>query len=220
VPVRFPETRALFERLAELDYERVSEEHGYGAVVAWVREQCALFRSKDPAILDLGCADGRIGAVIAEARPGARLVGIDFSSAMLEKCRARRLYAELVEADLNLAFPIAAPPRFDLVVACGLFEFIEDGLKLLNDTKAVVMPGGELWVTFELALPGATSVTSADWKFPVSEDAAIAMVEAASYHLIDAQRRIAYSEIQGLGEDLRIAPTGNDVTYLMVRARA
>ncbi|MBU1672435.1 MAG: class I SAM-dependent methyltransferase [Actinobacteria bacterium] len=40
-------------------------------------------------VLDLGCGTGNLLAVLADRFPAARLVGVDPSSGMLERCRAR-----------------------------------------------------------------------------------------------------------------------------------
>src|SRR5947207_4772992 len=40
-------------------------------------------------ILDLGCGDGRLGALVRAARPGAALLAVDMSPAMLEAARTR-----------------------------------------------------------------------------------------------------------------------------------
>ncbi|HZU84802.1 MAG TPA: class I SAM-dependent methyltransferase [Polyangiaceae bacterium] len=86
----------------------------------------AVSERRAPRVLDVGSGSGRVGELMLEAGAG-RYLGIDFSEPMTELARARlarfRDRAELrtanfLEADLG--------DRFDVVVALGLFDYIED----------------------------------------------------------------------------------------------
>lgn len=70
-------------------------------------------------LLDLGCGDGRLAAVVMEARPSIeRVVAVDASPPMLEAARERFAGDErvaVVEGDLNE--PIDGHGAFDLVVS-------------------------------------------------------------------------------------------------------
>lgn len=67
-------------------------------------------------ILDLGCGTGLVGAQI---RPLAQqLSGVDISSAMLEKARAKNVYDRLEQADI-LAFLSGQADRYDAVTAAA-----------------------------------------------------------------------------------------------------
>ena len=50
--------------------------------------------------------------------------GVDFSEAMLEQCRHRKLYAELLQGDLNFGLTRTSVARFDLITACAVVEIV------------------------------------------------------------------------------------------------
>ena len=79
-----------------------------------------------PSVLDVGGGSGRVGEFALEAG-AARYVDVDLSDTMLELARARLARfgdrVDLVQADF-LAADIEGP--FDLVVAVGYFDYIQD----------------------------------------------------------------------------------------------
>jgi SAM-dependent methyltransferase len=78
-----------------------------------------------PEVLDVGCGPGRVAEAVLEAG-AARYVGIDFSAGMLELARGRldgRDRVELIQGDFLEA---DVPERFDIVLALGLFDYVDD----------------------------------------------------------------------------------------------
>lgn len=71
-------------------------------------------------IIDLGCGTGLTGAALKNEQN--RLIGIDISAKMLEKARARGIYDQLLQADLNQV----SLPDADLVVAADVFGYLGD----------------------------------------------------------------------------------------------
>jgi SAM-dependent methyltransferase len=85
---------------------------------------------------------------VSLARRGARVVGVDFSPASLEKARAlaRRCGVEVgfVEADTT-ALPAELHNRFDLAYATmGVTCWIDDMAAWMRSVAAVLRPGGRL----------------------------------------------------------------------------
>jgi 2-polyprenyl-3-methyl-5-hydroxy-6-metoxy-1,4-benzoquinol methylase len=90
-------------------------------------------------VLDVGCGSGRY--MIEYAKRGARkVVGLDFSSQML--CLARALAAqegvqercEFLEADFRRW---EFPERFDVVLAMGVFDYLENPVEFLRRMMAL-----------------------------------------------------------------------------------
>jgi SAM-dependent methyltransferase len=79
-----------------------------------------------PSVLDVGGGSGRIGEPILE-QSASRYVDVDLSDTMLELARERlarfRDKVELVQGDF-LTTPLDGP--FDVVLALGYFDYIED----------------------------------------------------------------------------------------------
>ena len=97
-------------------------------------------------VLDLGCGDGRLAAVVLEARPDAtEAVGLDSSAPMLDLARERfgedRRVA-LVEHDLEAPLPDLG--AFDVVVSGFAIHHLAHERKqsLFREIGEVLRPGG------------------------------------------------------------------------------
>lgn len=95
----------------------------------------ALGNAKDKKYLDIGCGSGRYA--INLARLGATVVGIDFSTAMLDLANA---YAadegvtskvDFVEADAN-RWMDETGDHFDAAFAMGVFDYLDDPVATLR----------------------------------------------------------------------------------------
>jgi len=82
-------------------------------------------------ILDLGCGDGRLGAVVLEAFPSvARMVAADRSEPMLQLARQRFLDDDRVEVvALDLNDPLRLNETFDVVVSGFAIHHLHDRRK-------------------------------------------------------------------------------------------
>ncbi|MEP6910455.1 MAG: class I SAM-dependent methyltransferase [Actinomycetota bacterium] len=82
-------------------------------------------REPSPSVLDVGCGPGRVAEGVIEA--GARTyAGIDFSPHMLRLARERLdrfASVELLEGDF---MELELPRTFDVVLALGLFDYLEE----------------------------------------------------------------------------------------------
>ena len=97
-------------------------------------------------VLDLGCGDGRLLAVVLAARPGASGVAVDMSPPMLEAARARFAgddRVDVVEHDLDRPLPASLGP-FDAVVSSFAIHHCEDPRKrtLFGEVFGLLRPGG------------------------------------------------------------------------------
>jgi ubiquinone/menaquinone biosynthesis C-methylase UbiE len=95
----------------------------------------ALGDAKGRTYLDLGCGSGRYA--INLARLGAKVVGLDFSAAMLELARA---YAKeegvtskvkFIETDMN-RWMDETDQHFDATFAMGVFDYLDDPVATLR----------------------------------------------------------------------------------------
>jgi tRNA (cmo5U34)-methyltransferase len=96
-------------------------------------------------VLDVGCGDGRLMALIKLARPQVRGMALDFSPTMLEAARQRfagQPEIEVVAHDLNL--PVADLGRFDAIVSCFAIHHLDDARKreLYGEIFKALEPGG------------------------------------------------------------------------------
>lgn len=109
--------------------------------------------AQDPRlVVDLGCGNGPLTLSLADRWPGARVVGVDSSSEMLDGARAldEDGRVEWVEADLaewDIASLDAAP---DVVVTNAALQWVPRHLPLIETWVRALAPDG--W--FALQVPG------------------------------------------------------------------
>ncbi|MFD8478908.1 methyltransferase domain-containing protein [Kitasatospora sp. NPDC059673] len=98
-----------------------------------------------PTVLDLGCGPGNSTAVLRRRWPGARLLGLDTSPALLEAARTTgEPSAEYRLQDVTAYDP--APERPDLIASNAALHWMDtptaDHLTLLPRWAAALRPGG------------------------------------------------------------------------------
>ncbi len=133
--------RRTYQRIARLyDLLDLPFERG-----RYAQLRSTLFAGLDGRLLDAGVGTGRN---IPHYPPGAAVIGIDLSRAMLARAGKRRdalgRDVPLAEMDvLRTGFPDAS---FDAVVASFLFCVLDDDLQrpALEELARIVKPGGEL----------------------------------------------------------------------------
>src|SRR4051812_13861128 len=119
------------------------------------------------ATLDLGCGEGRAGAVL-RAR-GHRLTGVDVAPTMVRFARETGAYHEVVEADA-VALPMA-DAAFDLVLAFMSLQDMDDAAAALREAWRVLEPGGRLVMAvvhpFASAEMGTPYFDTVRWADPI-----------------------------------------------------
>lgn len=99
----------------------------------------------DSQILDAGCGSGVVGEAISLV--GYRnLTGIDLSTGMLEKARAKGFYNSLKQQELGKALDFA-DASFDTVVSAGVMTPGHAPPECLVELTRIVKSGGHLVVT-------------------------------------------------------------------------
>ena len=103
------------------------------------------------AVLDAGCGTGLCGPLL---RPYAnRLIGVDLSPKMLAKAVGRRVYEDLVEAEL-VGYLDRTPASFDLIVSADTLVYFGELRPFLQAVRKALLPGGHLVFTLEKAKGG------------------------------------------------------------------
>lgn len=90
-------------------------------------------------VIDLGCGTGLCGPLFRDM--ASRLVGVDLSPKMVEKCRSRHVYDELIVDDLIPPLE-AGKESYDLALAADVFVYIGDLHQVVSAVSAALRPGG------------------------------------------------------------------------------
>jgi SAM-dependent methyltransferase len=108
-----------------------------------------LVRTYDnPRVLDVGCGSGRVGERVLDAGAGD-YVGVDFSPPMIDLARkrlarfdskVRLMSGDFLDADLD--------GDFDVVLALGFFDYLEEPLSFLRRMRELTAEGGTVLGSF------------------------------------------------------------------------
>ncbi|WP_370248061.1 methyltransferase domain-containing protein [Nocardioides sp.] len=104
-------------------------------------------------VVDLGCGPGTLTVLLARRWPGAEVLGVDDSEAMITACAtlddADRLRFECADLRAHLAAVAAGErPRAGVVVSNATLQWLPDHLALLPALVDAVVPGG--WLGFQV----------------------------------------------------------------------
>ena len=99
-------------------------------------------------VLDVGCGSGRYAIALAD-RGAGRIVGVDVSESMIELARHESIKAGIdarAEFITSAFLDFDSPEPFDLVVAMGYYDYLDDPLPHLE--KMLSHCAGQLFVSF------------------------------------------------------------------------
>lgn len=94
--------------------------------------------------LDLGCGEGDLTAVLAQA--GARALGVDVAEAALARARRRHPSLSFERVPIDGPLPLA-DGTFDVVWASEVIEHVADTARWLSEVRRVLVPTGRLLLT-------------------------------------------------------------------------
>jgi trans-aconitate methyltransferase len=101
-------------------------------------------------ILDIGCGDGRVTALVAQSLPHGFVLGIDASESMLQiaqnlKDRVHLGNLDFIRRDaINLGFE----NEFDFIVSFSCFHWIPDHFAALQAVEKALKPNGKVFLYF------------------------------------------------------------------------
>lgn len=140
----------LDRREVRRSFDRAAREYDRHAVLQHEVESRLLERLEDmernpQCILDVGCGTGNASHVLQSRYPGARVIGLDWSRAMLHQMNQRQSGASLpvaLCADMH-KLPLASA-SVDLVFSNLAIQWSTDLEQLLLALRRVLKPGGVL----------------------------------------------------------------------------
>ena len=91
-------------------------------------------------IIDLGTADARMLDAIHQKYQEAYCIGVEYNKDLIEFAKAKFSYLEIIQGDVqSLDF---SNNSFDVAIAAAVIEHISDPLKMMNEVKRILRPGG------------------------------------------------------------------------------
>lgn len=117
------------------------------AQAKWAQELSAKLQlSPRQHLLDLGCGDGNISALLARQLPYGSVVGIDASTSMVEL--ARQTYPGTQYANLDFmqmdARELRLDRRFDVIISNAVLHWVKEHPAVLAACQQCLCPGGRL----------------------------------------------------------------------------
>lgn len=134
---RVVSTREGYDRWAEV----YDDEANPLVIIEGPEVARALGEVRDLDILDVGCGTGRHAVELAKA--GARVTGIDFSSGMLEKAKAKPGGEAVRFIHQDAAGPLPFEKgSFDRVISCLVVDHVEDLAAFFSELRRVCRDDG------------------------------------------------------------------------------
>jgi predicted TPR repeat methyltransferase len=144
VQIMFDNFAASFEsKLAHLQYRAPS-------LVQTMLESSGWQPAKALEMLDAGCGTGWCGPLVA---PFARhLTGVDLSAGMLDQAREKRVYDDLIQAELT-QFLQSRRDAFDVIVSADTLVYFGDLTPVVSAARAALRAEGMFIFTLEELVP-------------------------------------------------------------------
>jgi 2-polyprenyl-6-hydroxyphenyl methylase/3-demethylubiquinone-9 3-methyltransferase len=110
-------------------------------------------------VLDIGCGGGLLSEALA--RSGADVTAIDLGEALIKVARLHALESQLtIDYRLQSAEDLAAaePASFDVITCMEMLEHVPDPSSILAACRALLKPGGRLFLSTINRTPAAFAV--------------------------------------------------------------
>lgn len=116
----------------------ILERNGFGSV-----EQAAAEIGRYHRILDAGCGNGRVTALLASLAPGSKLLGVDLTDVEIARANTRTL-PNVTFKQANLRDPLADLGNFDLIYCQEVLHHTGDARAVFRNLAQILAPGGKL----------------------------------------------------------------------------
>lgn len=101
-------------------------------------------------LLEIGCGAGAVLGILGQTFPDLKLAGIDLEQKQIEYAKVYLSRLNLADVDLRVGDAITLPwadNQFDRIYAMWFLEHLPNPLKVLQEAKRVLKPGGTITLT-------------------------------------------------------------------------
>jgi ubiquinone/menaquinone biosynthesis C-methylase UbiE len=137
-----PYPKIPLERSPKEDYNPL---YTHNLVTSYYLKHQKVIDTQGKLILDAGCGTGYTSLVLAEANPGAKIVGVDISEESIKLARERLKYHGFENAEFHLLSVEDLPQlglRFDYINCDEVLYLLNDPVAGLKAMRAVLQPKG------------------------------------------------------------------------------
>ena len=130
----------------------------HNLVTAYYLRNQKVIDTKGKVILDAGCGSGYKSLVLAEANPGAKIVGVDISEASVKLAEQRLQYHGFDNVEFHVSFLEDLPKlgiKFDYINCDDVLYLLPDAVAGLQAMKSVLQPEGIIRVNLHSSLQRA-----------------------------------------------------------------
>ncbi|MBE9213949.1 class I SAM-dependent methyltransferase [Plectonema cf. radiosum LEGE 06105] len=130
----------------------------HSLVTAYYLRNQKVIDTKGKVILDAGCGSGYKSLVLAEANPGAKIIGVDISEESVKLARQRLEHHGFDNTEFHVSFLEDLPKlgvKFDYINCDDVLYLLPDAVKGLQAMKAVLQPDGIMRVNLHSSLQRA-----------------------------------------------------------------
>jgi predicted TPR repeat methyltransferase len=140
--------RKLYDDAAANYMELVQKSHYIGP--DWLlRNVPPIIQASNLKVLDLGCGPGNNLVNLLTLNSTLQATGIDISPKMIEAARQTNIYHNLVCQSLDDGLGFCNDENYDLIIALGCLELVNDIDFCLSEVARVCEPGGYFYSTFQ-----------------------------------------------------------------------
>ena len=137
-----PYPKVPLERSPKKDYELL---YVHNLITPYYLKNQKIVETKGKVILDAGCGSGYKSLILAEANPGAKIVGVDISEESIKLARQRLQYYGFEDTEFHVLSIEDLPQlglEFDYINTDEVLYLLPDTVKGLLAMKSVLKPDG------------------------------------------------------------------------------
>lgn len=189
--------QALYDGVAETYMESVARTNYTGP--SWLLDNLqADFQTNGLKILDLGCANGINIVNLHQLNPTIVATGVDISEKMIAEAQKTNLYQYLHHQSLDAGLTFSKPNSYQLAIALGCLEFVNDVEFCLTEVARVCTEGSYFYASFqrfETDNPAAPRQmkSGAVIHFAYAKSEILAKLNQAGFQVITTDELIGYT---------------------------